>query len=89
VPLIAGRNFTRDSRFNKEIILNEEAVKVYGFKSPEDAINKKLIFLKVLSFEWDSEIGPILFLNIKNQFEIYLLDLQIVYQYFHRTHSFR
>ena len=44
VPLIAGRNFTRDSRFNKEIILNEEAVKVYGFKNPEDAINKKLIF---------------------------------------------
>jgi len=44
VPLVAGRNFTRDSRFNKEIILNEEAVKVYGFKNPDDAINKKLVF---------------------------------------------
>jgi putative ABC transport system permease protein len=44
VPLIAGRNFTRESRLNSEIILNEEAVKVYGFKNPEDAINKKLVF---------------------------------------------
>ena len=44
VPLIAGRYFTSESRFNKEIILNEEAVKVYGFKNPEDAVNNKLIF---------------------------------------------
>jgi len=44
VPLVAGRYFTRESRFNHEIILNEEAVKVYGFKNPEDAINKKLVF---------------------------------------------
>ncbi len=44
VPLVAGRSFTRDSRFNNEIILNEEAVKVYGFKNPEDAVNNKLIF---------------------------------------------
>lgn len=44
VPLAAGRNFTRESRFNGEIIVNEEAVKTYGFKNPEDAINKKLVF---------------------------------------------
>ncbi len=44
VPLVAGRYFTRESRFNNEIILNEKAVKVYGFKSPEDAVNNKLIF---------------------------------------------
>jgi putative ABC transport system permease protein len=44
VPLAAGRYFTRESRFNNEIILNEEAIKVYGFKSPEDAVNSKLIF---------------------------------------------
>jgi len=44
VPMAAGRNFTRESRFNGEIIINEEAVKVYGFKNPEDAINKKLVF---------------------------------------------
>ena len=44
VPLVAGRNFTRESRFNNEIILNEEAVKVYGFKDPEDAVGNKLIF---------------------------------------------
>ncbi len=44
VPLVAGRYFTRESRFNNEIILNEEAVKVYGFKSPKEAVNNKLIF---------------------------------------------
>jgi putative ABC transport system permease protein len=44
VPLASGRNFTRESRYNGEIIINEEAAKVYGFKNPEDAINKKLVF---------------------------------------------
>jgi putative ABC transport system permease protein len=44
VLLAAGRCFTMESRFNNEIILNEEAVKVYGFKNAEDAVNKKLIF---------------------------------------------
>jgi putative ABC transport system permease protein len=44
VPLLAGRYFTRESRLNKEIILNEEAVKVYGFKNPEDAVNDMLVF---------------------------------------------
>ncbi len=44
VPLVAGRYFTEESRFNLEIILNEKAVKFYGFKNPEDAINKKLVF---------------------------------------------
>ncbi|MGD8777488.1 MAG: ABC transporter permease [Ignavibacteria bacterium] len=44
IPLAAGRNFTRESGFNREIIINEEAVKVYGFKNPEDAVNKKLVF---------------------------------------------
>ena len=44
VPLIAGRYFTRESRFNNEIILNEEAVRIYGFKNPDEAVNSKLIF---------------------------------------------
>ena len=44
VSLVAGRYFTRDSKFNNEIILNEEAVRVYGFKNPEEAVNSKLIF---------------------------------------------
>ena len=44
IPLVAGRYFKSTSRFNNEIILNEEAVKVYGFKNPEDAVNKKLVF---------------------------------------------
>lgn len=44
IPLVAGRYFKKTSKFNNEIILNEEAVKVYGFSNPEDAINKKLVF---------------------------------------------
>jgi putative ABC transport system permease protein len=44
VPLLAGRYFSRDSRFNREIILNENAVKVYGFESPQNAISQKMIF---------------------------------------------
>ena len=44
IPLVVGKSFTRESAFNREIIINEEAVKVYGFKNPEDAINKKLVF---------------------------------------------
>jgi putative ABC transport system permease protein len=44
VPLVAGRYFNRQSKYNGEIIINEEAVKVYGFKNPEDAVNKKMIF---------------------------------------------
>ncbi len=44
IPLMAGGYFKKTSRFNNEIILNEEAVKIYGFKNPEDAVNKKLVF---------------------------------------------
>ncbi len=44
VPLLSGRYFTRESRLNGEIIINEEAVKVYGFKNAEDAVNNKLVF---------------------------------------------
>lgn len=44
IPLVAGRHFTKQSRFNKEIIINEKAVEVYGFKDPEDAINNELVF---------------------------------------------
>jgi putative ABC transport system permease protein len=44
IPLLAGRFFSRESRLNGEIILNEEAVQVFGFKNPEDAVGKKLTF---------------------------------------------
>jgi putative ABC transport system permease protein len=44
IPLIAGRNFSPNSEFNKEIIINEEALKTYGFKNPEEAIHQKLTF---------------------------------------------
>jgi putative ABC transport system permease protein len=43
VPLIAGKNFSRESRLYREVILNEEAVKTYGFKNPQDAIDKNLV----------------------------------------------
>jgi putative ABC transport system permease protein len=44
IPLLAGTFFSRESRLNGEIILNEEGVKVYNFKNPEDAVGKKLTF---------------------------------------------
>jgi putative ABC transport system permease protein len=44
IPLLAGRLFSRESKLNGEIILNKEAVQVFGFKNPEDAVGKKLIF---------------------------------------------
>lgn len=43
IRLIAGENFSRESRLNREVILNEEAVRTYGFKNPKDAINKNLV----------------------------------------------
>lgn len=43
IPLIAGKNFSRESRLNREVILNEEAVKTYGFQNPEGAIDKDLV----------------------------------------------
>jgi putative ABC transport system permease protein len=44
IPLVAGRNFTNRSGLNEEIIINEEAVKEYGFTNPEDAVGKRLVF---------------------------------------------
>ncbi|GAB3909628.1 ABC transporter permease [Larkinella knui] len=43
IGLVAGRNFNR--RFGTDsmsVILNETAVKTFGFKSPEDALNKDI-----------------------------------------------
>jgi putative ABC transport system permease protein len=43
IPLVEGENFSRESRLNREVILNEDAVKTYGFQNPEDAIDKNLV----------------------------------------------
>ena len=43
IPLIAGKNFSRESRLNTEVMLNEEAVQTYGFRNPKDAIDKNLV----------------------------------------------
>jgi len=55
VELLAGRNFVptdhnRDFDKIKGTILNEKAVKLLGFESAQDAINKKLLFF---GREWE------------------------------------
>ncbi|HEY0433403.1 MAG TPA: ABC transporter permease, partial [Chitinophagaceae bacterium] len=43
VHLVAGRNFSREfTTDDKAVILNEEAVKLLGFKSPAEAIGQEL-----------------------------------------------
>ncbi len=45
IKMLAGRNFSRDftsDRKNKALI-NEQSLRVLGFRKPEDAINKKII----------------------------------------------
>jgi putative ABC transport system permease protein len=44
IEIKAGRNFSKNfASDNKAVMLNEEAVKLLGFKNDEDAINKKVI----------------------------------------------
>jgi putative ABC transport system permease protein len=44
LKLVAGRNFSRDfGTDNKAVLLNEKAVEMFGFKSPQEALNGKLI----------------------------------------------
>jgi len=43
IPLVAGENFSRESRLSREVILNEEAVETYGFQNPKDAVDKNLV----------------------------------------------
>jgi len=45
VQFLAGRNFSKDfSTDNENIILNEEAVKVFGLGEPENALNQQILF---------------------------------------------
>lgn len=46
LKIAAGRNFSKDFPVDakgKTAMLNEQAVKVLGFKSPEDALNKRVV----------------------------------------------
>lgn len=43
IELLAGNSFTANSKYNKAVILNEEAVKILGFGKPEDAVNQKIV----------------------------------------------
>lgn len=44
VLLLAGRNFSRGFGADKEaVVLNEEAVKIFGFEKPERALNQKIL----------------------------------------------
>jgi len=45
VQFLAGRNFSKEfGTDNENIILNEEAVKVFGLGEPENALNKQILF---------------------------------------------
>ncbi|MGD2246485.1 MAG: ABC transporter permease [Candidatus Aminicenantes bacterium] len=45
VHLIAGRNFSKDfPADSRALILNEEAVRLFGYSSPESAINRKIVY---------------------------------------------
>ncbi len=43
IPFLAGRNFTEAHRWNESVILNEQAVKVFGLGEPESAVNQKIV----------------------------------------------
>ncbi|SEW52972.1 ABC transporter permease [Chitinophaga arvensicola] len=42
IKMAAGENFRADGSNNDQLIMNREACRMLGFKSPEDAIGKKL-----------------------------------------------
>jgi putative ABC transport system permease protein len=46
IPVVAGRNYSLDfpsDTHGKSVVLNEEGSKVMGFKSPSDAIGRKIL----------------------------------------------
>lgn len=45
IEILAGRNFSYDFRMEYNcLLINEEALKLFGFESPEDAINEQIIY---------------------------------------------
>jgi putative ABC transport system permease protein len=79
MEMLAGRNFTEDfTRDSANVILNEKAVRVIGWKSPEEAIGKRMVYggiagqvigvVKDFHFEsLQSEIVPVIFQNNRNR----------------------
>jgi putative ABC transport system permease protein len=43
IPLLAGRNFSTQHKWNESVILNEQAVKVFQLGDSESAINQKIV----------------------------------------------
>ncbi|GAA4300299.1 ABC transporter permease [Compostibacter hankyongensis] len=78
--LLAGRNFNPSDTM-REVVINEKAVKAYGFKSPEDALGKFLVgkgddpryypIVGVIAdfhhFGFQSQIDPLLLTASKDQ----------------------
>ncbi|NAS11738.1 FtsX-like permease family protein [Flavobacteriaceae bacterium R33] len=66
LQLIAGSSFNTDMTDDEFVILNEEAVKTFGFGSAQDAIQQKITFGKtpitiagvVKNFNWQSLKSP-------------------------------
>ncbi len=45
IEILAGRNFSYDFRTEYNcLLINEEALKLFGFETPEDAINEQIIY---------------------------------------------
>jgi len=61
IPLVAGRNFSKatGSDHLSAFIINETAVKAFGWKSPADAIGKKFIRGKALDGKHGEIIGVV------------------------------
>lgn len=66
LQLIAGSSFNTDMTDDQFVLLNEEAVKTFGFNSAQDAIQQKITFGKtpitiagvVKNFNWQSLKSP-------------------------------
>lgn len=43
IEMAAGRSFSETDRWNESIIMNEEAVKIFGLRQPELAVNQKMV----------------------------------------------
>lgn len=86
--LLAGRNFVASDTMN-EIVINEKAVRAYGFQSPQEAIGQLLSRAGDRAFSYpivgvvsdfhqfgiQSEINPVLITTSKNQTPILNIKL--------------
>ncbi|MFY0600187.1 MAG: ABC transporter permease [Cyclobacteriaceae bacterium] len=66
MEILAGNNFTNESRWFQSVLINEEASKAYGFANPMDAVGKQIrlaeakvnILGVVKNFHWHSLHDP-------------------------------